>query len=130
MKTKQYNMRLSINLVQPLKQHNIRSRLNYILSKLYYFIFRSSKIVILFSFFLSTRAFAQSSDYATQFIYNICSYASGNIARALAVLAIMFLGYRCFRGQFDGHYLFFIIVGLALIIGGSYYGKTVLLGGV
>lgn len=126
MKTKQYNIRLK----QTLEQRTKRSRLHNIQSKLYYFIFHSSKIVILLSFFISTRAFAQSSDYATEFIYNICSYASGNIARGLAVLAIMFLGYRCFRGQFDGHYLFFIIVGLALIIGGSYYGKTVLLGGV
>lgn len=79
---------------------------------------------------ISNCAFAQSSDYATQFIYNVCTYASGNVARGLAVLAVVFLGYKCFKGTFDGHYLFYITVGLALIIGGTYYGKTVLLGGV
>lgn len=78
----------------------------------------------------SNCAFAQSSDYATQFIYNVCTYASGNLARGVAVLLVIFFGYRCFRGTFDGHHLFFMIIGLALIIGGSYYGKTVLLGGV
>lgn len=108
----------------------MKTKIYNIKSKLDYSIFHGKKIFTLFSLFIYQSAFAQSSDYATEFIYNICNYASGNIARGLAVLAIMFLGYRCFRGQFDGHYLFFIIVGLALIIGGSYYGKTVLLGGV
>ncbi len=79
---------------------------------------------------ISNCAFAQSSDYATQFIYNVCTYLSGNIARGLAVLVVTFLGYKCLKGTFDGHHLFFIAIGFALIIGGTYYGKTVLLGGV
>ncbi len=82
------------------------------------------------SLLISNCAFAQSSDYATQFVYNVCTYLSGNIARGLAVLVVTFLGYKCLKGSFDGHHLFFIVIGFALIIGGTYYGKTVLLGGV
>lgn len=79
---------------------------------------------------ISNCAFAQSSDEITQFIYNVCTYLSGDVARSLAVLAVIVLGYKCFKGTFDGHYLFYITVGLALIIGGTYYGKTVILGGM
>ena len=79
---------------------------------------------------LPVNAFAQSTDYLTTFVYNACTYASGNIARAVGVLVIIVLGYKTLKGTFDWHYLVAIIVSLGLIIGGAYYGKTVLLGGV
>ncbi len=90
----------------------------------------SVKFSFWFLLLLSNSAFAQSSDEITQYVYNLCSYLSGNVARAAGVLALIILGYKCFRGTFDGHYLFFIMVGLGLIIGGAYYGKTVILGGM
>lgn len=87
--------------------------------------------IFLIIFILPTTASAQSSssDEVTTIVYNLCTYLSGGIASALAVLVLIYLGFKTMRGKFDWHHLVAIAVGLGLVIGGSYYGKTVLLNG-
>lgn len=73
---------------------------------------------------LSQPAFA--SDAVTEIVFNLCDYLSGNVAKAIAVLVIIALGYRTLAGRMDWRVAGTIAVGLGLIIGGSYYGSVLL----
>lgn len=82
------------------------------------------------SIFSSPLALADSGQNSVaSFINNVCNLLTGDIATGIAVLAVIVLGYQVMKGKMDWHRALSIVIGLGLIYGGSYYGKTVIGGG-
>lgn len=85
--------------------------------------------LFLMIFLMPTFAYAyggSGGDEVTSIVQNLCSYLSGSVAKAIGILAIIFMGYRTLSGRMDWRLGGTIAIGLGLIIGGAYYGGMLL----
>jgi type IV secretion system protein VirB2 len=71
-----------------------------------------------------------AGDAVTSIIYNLTHWLSGTVARAVAVLAIISLGFLCLSGHISKRLVFSSLIGMGLIFGGSYVAESILLPGV
>ncbi len=71
-------------------------------------------------------AYGSGGDEVTSIIQNLCAYLSGTVAKAIGILAIIFMGYKTLSGRMDWRVGGTIAIGLGLIIGGAYYGGMLL----
>ena len=91
--------------------------------------FTRDRIVLFLMMFLIPSfayAYGGNGDEVTSIIQNLCAYLSGTVAKAIGILAIIFMGYRTLSGRMDWRLGGTIAIGLGLIIGGAYYGGMLL----
>lgn len=77
---------------------------------------------------ISPSAFA--SDAITTVVYNVCDWLSGVVAIAVGVLVVIWSGYEMLQGNINKGKLLVRCVAIGLIIGGSYYAKSILMKGI
>jgi type IV secretory pathway VirB2 component (pilin) len=97
--------------------------------------FRMSKnikhVFIKFLLLLSISPTALADDdTVTTVVYNICDWLSGAPAVAVGVLAVIYSGYEMLHGDINKKHLIVRCVAVAIIIGGSYIGKQIIMKGI
>lgn len=69
-------------------------------------------------------------DDITTILYNICDYLSGAPGVGVGVLTVIYSGYEMLSGEIDKRKMLIRSIAIALIIGGAYIGKNVLMKGI
>lgn len=69
-------------------------------------------------------------DDVTTIIYNICAWLSGAPGVGAGILAVIYSGYEMLGGEIDKRKMLIRSIAIALIIGGAYIGKNVLMRGI
>lgn len=79
---------------------------------------------------ISQTALADTGDTITTVVYNLCDWLSGVTAIAVGVLVVIWSGYEMLHGDIDKKKMLIRCAAIGLIIGGSYYGKSVIMKGI
>ena len=85
-----------------------------------------TQVFLLFFYSSFSYSASKGGDTATTFVHNLCNYLSGDLAKAIGVLAIIGFGYSTLNGRMHWQRAAMIVLGMAMIMGGAHYGSVIM----